>query len=164
MVNLCLVFSRICKSKANQYNELISAIYPKEGSSYTMGKTGNFVNYASANVERLPAMGSVLEKRIKSDLEAKRYGHVVVGCKILESLIITVHTEISLYRLNIENVLKVIIHKDQHNVVSKIAAIETLTKFILKIEESYISSVLPCIEHVIALLKYTDKDQQNQFK
>lgn len=164
MVNICLVCSRICKSKANQYNELISSIYPKETDSYAVKGIGNFINYALANIERLPAIGTVIEKRIKADLEGKRYGHVVVGFKIFDALIGHAHTDISLFRLNIENTLKLIVNKDQHNVISKVSGIETLTKFILQIEESMITSLLPCIEEVISCLKYTNKEEKDQLK
>jgi hypothetical protein len=155
---------RLCKGKTSQYLELIHAIYPKEGDSYMMGNVGKLTMYSLSNLDRLPQIGTHLEKRMKADWQAKHYGHVIIGFKIFDALITHSHADISLFRINIENILKLFLNKNQTHVMIKMAAIETLTKLISFLEENMLTSLVPLVEHVITMLTYQDKDPQPAFR
>lgn len=116
--------SCLCKPQF-QEKILLRAVYPvNPNDNINYGDIDRLTMYAIRHPEKLITIGKKIEKYVNRDLVAKKYSSVMMSMKVLDAVITSCNSELSIFIVHVVNVVKVLL--EHENVELKIKSIETV--------------------------------------
>jgi len=138
-------------SERRQYKVIIASVYPKDESDDKPNQDAirKLTMYCLNNSDLLPTIGNRIEKLIRNDLLRKKYSKVLVGCRALESIIVTCHDDLSYFIINIESIVHLLI--EHSDVRLKIQATEILNKALEHVSASQFRRIDAFVKRLIEM-------------
>jgi hypothetical protein len=143
------IMGNVCCKTGTQYKLQIESVYPKNKDG-EMGDCTKVTMYCLQNLEQLPVVGSRLEKRIRQDMAKHNINFVIIGCKILDAIILACGNDLTLYIINIVSIVKLLFEQEDYRL--KIQATETLKRAVQHYQEQPFRQLLAFISNLIQMM------------